>query len=302
MTVNLAQLRAFVAVVDEGGFGAAAPVLGISQSAVSHAIAALERSVGAPVLHRCGTVRPTSFGSQLLGPARDAIAAAEAITGLAAEQSRSPAGLVRLAAPPSACQGLLPPLLTWWLAEFPRVTIRVFEGEDDEVADWLRAGTVEAAVLVNPDPPQGAVIGTDTFQALLRTDHPLAGETEVNLADLADDPLLLCSCGGCERQLHDLYRRAGLRLAPAHWISELTTQLAMVRSGLGVSIVPGLVQSMLGDGLVLVPLRPTASRRLALTGPVGRPWHPALTALISSAEARLRGAAVSGREQLRSPE
>ena len=182
------------------------------------------------------------------------------------------------------------------------MTIRVFAGEDDEVADWLRAGTVEAAVLVNPDPPQGAVIGTDTFQALLRTDHPLAGETEVNLADLADDPLLLCSCDGCERQLRDLYCRAGICLAPAHWISELTTQLAMVRSGLGVSIVPGLVQSMLGDGLVLVPLRPTASRRLALTGPVGRPWHPALTALISSAEARLRGAAVSGREQLRSPE
>jgi hypothetical protein len=40
-----------------------------------------------------------------------------------------------------------------------------------------------------------------------------------------------------------------------------------------------------GDGLVLVPLRPTASRRLALTGPAGRPWHPALTALIASAEA-----------------
>jgi hypothetical protein len=58
-----------------------------------------------------------------------------------------------------------------------------------------------------------------------------------------------------------------------------------VRSGLGVSIVPGLVQSMLGDGLVLVPLRPTASRRLTLTGPAGRPWHPALAALIGSAEA-----------------
>ena len=167
------------------------------------------------------------------------------------------------------------------------MTIRVFEGEDDEVADWLRTGTVEAAVLVNPYPPRGMVIGTDTFQALLRTDHPLAGEAEVSVADLADDPLLLCSCGGCERQLQDLYRRAGLRLAPAHWISELTTQLAMVRSGVGVSIVPGLVQSMLGDGLVLVPLRPTALRRLALTGPADRPWHPALAALIGSAEAWL---------------
>ncbi|MEU4742777.1 LysR family transcriptional regulator, partial [Actinosynnema sp. NPDC023658] len=46
MALNFAQLRAFLAVVDEGGFGTAAEALGITQSAVSHAVAALERTLG----------------------------------------------------------------------------------------------------------------------------------------------------------------------------------------------------------------------------------------------------------------
>jgi DNA-binding transcriptional LysR family regulator len=77
--INIAQLRAFVAVVDEGGFGSAAAALGITQSAVSHAVAALERTVGTQVIHRGGGASPTPFGQRMLDHARAALAATEAI-------------------------------------------------------------------------------------------------------------------------------------------------------------------------------------------------------------------------------
>lgn len=288
MTLNLAQLRAFVAVVDEGGFGAAAPVLGISQSAVSHAVAALERTVGAPVLYRgAAPATPTTIGVQLLEHARTALAATQAIMDLAATHRDSPVGLLRLAAPPTVCHGLLPELVATWKADFPRVSVKIFEGEDDEVETWLSGGTVDAAVLINPDGDRGALLGTDEFQALLRADHPLAGESELHPADLTDDPLLLCSCTGCERQLRELYRLAALPLTATHWVSGLSTQLDMVREGLGISIVPDLIRSMIGDELVLVPLNPTVRRRLILTGPPQGSWHPSVTALIGSLERQL---------------
>ena len=66
MALNLPQLRAFLAVVDEGGFGTAAEALGVTQSAVSHAVAALERTLGHPVLLRRGTPRPTAFGAEVV--------------------------------------------------------------------------------------------------------------------------------------------------------------------------------------------------------------------------------------------
>ncbi|MEU7476403.1 LysR family transcriptional regulator [Lentzea sp. NPDC042327] len=279
MTLNFAQLRAFLAVADEGGFGAAADALGITQSAVSHAVASLERSLGHPVLSRRGGTKPTAFGQEVLAHARAAVTASTAITDLAERRRGGVRGTVRLAAPPTVCQGLLPDLLTRWRAEFPQVAVRVFEGEDDEVAEWLAGGTVEAAVLVDPPPGHGAQVGEDTFHALLRTDHPLAGQSHVSVADLADDPFLL-SRGGCERHVRQAH--TGHPFTPRHRVRELGTLLAMVRAGVGVSLVPGLVASMLPADLVMLPLREPVVRTLVLSGPAGREWHPAVTALVDS--------------------
>jgi DNA-binding transcriptional LysR family regulator len=282
MNVNLAQLRAFLTVLDDGGFTAAADRLGISQSAVSHSIATLERTLGSPLLTRHGPPRPTAFGEQILPHAFAALAAAAAICDLAAERDGLPTGTVRLAAPSTVCQGLLPPLMMRWRTDFPRVEVALFEGEDDEVADWLTQNTVDLAVLVDPPPGPGVTVGQDVFHALLHRDHPLAQEATIDVADLADDPFLL-SCGGCERHIRDLYRRSGTPFTPTHRVREVATLLAMVRSGVGVSIVPGLAATMLGPQLVMVPLNHCVSRNLVLTGPRDRPWHPAATAIVSAA-------------------
>lgn len=280
--INIAQLRAFVAVVDEGGFGSAAASLGLTQSAVSHAVASLERTVGAQILHRSGMAAPTGFGEAMLDHARAALAATEAIADLSAAQRGAPTGVIRLGAPPTVCQGLLPELVASWRAEFPRVTVRVFEGEDDEVADWLAGHSIEAAVLVDPSrSTPGALLATDEFQVLLPNEHPLAGKASVRLADLGTDPLLF-SGGSCERPIQELFRDANIRLRPTHHVRELSTLFAMVRSKMGITIVPSLVRSIIADDLVLVALRPTRQRRLVLTGATDTPWHPALTALANS--------------------
>jgi DNA-binding transcriptional LysR family regulator len=281
MRLNLSQLRAFVAVLDHGGFGAAADELGISQSAVSHAVAALERALGGAVLTRHGRPRPTAFGDLILGHARAALTAVTAIGDLAAQRDGLPAGVVRLAAPTTVCQGLLPRLMPRWKAELPRVDVAIFEGEDDEVADWLARNTVDLAVLVDPPPGPGRLLAEDAFHVLLRDDHPLARERSIDVADLEDDAFLL-SCGGCERQIRELHRQAGTPFSPAHRIRDMGTLLAMVRAGIGVTVVPGLTAAMLVPRLVMVPVRPPVGRRLVLTGPADRPWHPAATALVTT--------------------
>ncbi|MGK4580136.1 LysR family transcriptional regulator [Kitasatospora sp. HPMI-4] len=282
--VNLAQLRALVAVVENGGFGAAAGELGISQSAVSHAVAALERAVQAPVVHRTGRIRPTRLGEQLLPHARAATASADAIAAIAARHQGGPAGTVRLAAPTTVCQGLLPRLLGEWQAAHPRVKVRIFEGEDDELAAWLASGTVDAAVLIDPEPaPAGSLLlARDSMHALLRRDHPLAGQQVVDIRELEDDAFLL-SEGGCERHIREVYRRIGGRFTPAHRIRDVGTLISMVHAGIGVSVMPALAHAMIPSGCVLIPLHPRVTRRLVLTGPADRPWHPAVTALVATA-------------------
>ncbi|MFJ9844970.1 LysR family transcriptional regulator [Kitasatospora sp. NPDC101155] len=280
--VNLAQLRALVAVADSGGFGAAADELGISQSAVSHAVAALERSLGSPVLRRGSPCLPTPLGEQILPHARTAVASAAAVRTIATRHSGGPTGTVRLAAPTTVCQALLPGLLRGWKAAYPQVTVRLFEGEDAELPTWLEAGTVDAAVLVDagPLPPGAVALGADSMHALLRRDHPLAGQETVHVAELEDDDFLL-SEGGCERHIREAYRRAGTRFTPRHRIRDLNTLIGMVHAGVGVSVMPALALTMLPPDCVLVPIRPAVHRTLTLTGPSGRPWSPAVSGLLA---------------------
>ncbi|MEU6822075.1 LysR family transcriptional regulator [Streptomyces atriruber] len=284
MTVNFPQLRAFLAVVDAGGFSAAADELGLSQSAVSHAVASLERELAAPLLIRSGPVRTTALGERVLPYARSALSAVRAVTELA-EDAGTVAGTVRLASTPTVCQGLVPGLLRHWRESCPRVTVRVFEGDSAEVARWLDDGTADAAVLIDPPPGPGVQLALDGYRVLLPRDHPLAGEPVVDIGDLADDPLLI-SPNGCEDRIRALHRLAGLRFGPAHRVRDLATLISMVQAGIGVTVLSEVSRSLVPPDLVLLPVEPQTARRLVLSGPRDRPWHPAVRPLAESAAAR----------------
>ncbi|WP_328548652.1 LysR family transcriptional regulator [Streptomyces platensis] len=299
MTLNLPQLRAFLAVVDAGGFSAAAADLGMSQSAVSHAVASLERELAAPLLIRAHPVRTTALGERVLPHARMALSAVRSVEETAADASGAMTGTVRLAATPTVCQGLVPGLLRHWREDQPRITVRVFEGDSGEVAAWLEDGTADAAILI--DPPQataegrphadpGIQLATDEYRALLPRDHPLADEPGVDLRDLEGDPFLI-SPNGCEARVRTLHRRAGLRFSPTHRVRDLATLIRMVQAGIGVTVLSEVSRSLIPADLVLLPLTPQTSRPLVLTGPQARPWHPALRTLAESAAGHLAHAA-----------
>ncbi|GAA2588368.1 LysR family transcriptional regulator [Streptomyces tubercidicus] len=292
-TLNLPQLRAFLAVVDAGGFSAAAAELGMSQSAVSHAVASLERELAAPLLIRAHPVRTTVLGERVLPHARMALSAVRSVEQLAAEATGTMTGTVRLAATPTVCQGLVPGLLRHWREDQPLVTVRVFEGDSSEVSAWLEDGTADAAVLIDPPPATagsyphpGVQLATDGYRALLPRDHPLAEEPAIDLRDLEDDPFLI-SPNGCEARVRTIHRLAGLRFSPTHRVRDLATLISMVQAGIGVTVLSEVSRSLIPADLVLLPLKPDTSRRLVLTGPQNRLWHPALRTLADSAAGHL---------------
>jgi len=294
MSVTLRQLDVFVAVADHGGFGAAAAALGMSQSSVSHALASLEAAVGGDLVARATPVRPTALGEVLLPHARATLAAARSFTAAAAAQTRAAtSGTISLSVPPTVARGLLPGLLRLWHERLPHLEITVFEAVDEEIHQWLESGTVDAAFLIDPDPfPHGALhVATDVYEAVVRADHPLAGEDVIDLADLLEDPLLVTT-SGFEPPLRRLHALADLPYRPARRIRELMTLLSMVEAGIGVGVLPALAASMLSDTLTLVPLRPRLERRLVLTGPTARPWHPSVLAIRDLTEAAGRASSV----------
>jgi DNA-binding transcriptional LysR family regulator len=198
MSVSLRQLTVFVSVAEHGGFGAAATALGMSQSSVSHSLASLEATVGGGLVRRAAPVEPTPLGTLLLPHARATLSAARAFDAAAAAHNSAAApGSISVSVPPTVARGLLPGLLRLWHERVPHIEITVFEAIDEEIEGWLEAGTVDAAFLIDPDPfPHGALqVGTDAYEAVVRSDHPLAGQESIALAELLEDPLMVTTSG-----------------------------------------------------------------------------------------------------------
>lgn len=263
--MNLAQLRAFATVAHSGSVSDAAVQLGLTQSAVSHALASLERELGARLIirDRAGCL-PTDLGARILPDAAEALRHADRIADIAAAESGLRGGRLRVGLIPSA-SSVLPPLIAQFRHRYPGIAVAVFEGTDQEVSDWIDDRTVDLGVVAGPRPDLETVpLAEDEMLAVVPSGHQMASRGEITVAGLAGEPFLV-SAGGCGpaiRRLHDQHR---VPLAPASWVTDMTTLLAMVREGLGVSIIPALSLGTSHDGITALPLRPRAPRTLLLS-------------------------------------
>src|SRR5690349_10975794 len=148
---TLLQLRSFVAVVEHGGFTAASRRLGLPQPAVSRAVGALEKELGLPLLVRSREgLSLTAAGSVALTHAREAVHHLTSMrTGVAALGSEI-GGTLSLASLPSVTGRLVAPQLQTFTQRHPAVQIRLLEGSEEEVRDWLDQGAAEAGVVSLP--------------------------------------------------------------------------------------------------------------------------------------------------------
>ena len=170
---ELNVLAAFLAVAEERSFTRAAKRLGVSQSALSHAIRGLEEQIGVRLLARTTrSVAPTDAGDELLAHLRPALAdirgALEKLSGL----RDKPAGRVRLLVSPLAATAVLAPKLGQFARDYPDVVLDVTS--DDSRIDLVAAGFdagihfgefIEqdmVAVRVSRD-PRPAIVGSSAY-------------------------------------------------------------------------------------------------------------------------------------------
>lgn len=170
---DLTALPAFLAVAEERSFTRAARRLGVSPSAVSHAVRKLEDEIGVRLLARTTrSVAPTNAGEHLLGRLRPALAdireALDRVSGLRAQ----PAGRVRLLAPRLAVKTVLAPKIGPFLRHYPDIVLDVTTDDSrmDIVAGGFDAGIhfgeyIEKdmiAVRVSPD-LRPAIVGSPGY-------------------------------------------------------------------------------------------------------------------------------------------
>jgi len=136
---ELSVLAAFAVVADERSFTRAALRLGVSTSAVSHSIRALEERLGVRLLARTTrTVAPTDAGQRLLEQLRPALGGIEAALTEVGRLREKPAGTIRLIAPPLAVAMAVSPKLAKFTRDYPDVVLDITT-EDDSRRDLIAA-------------------------------------------------------------------------------------------------------------------------------------------------------------------
>ena len=316
---GLDDYRAVLLVLGSGSFRAAAEALGVSPSALSRQVAALERTVGARLFDRhTRRVAATPQGLAFARVAERTVNVAEAGVDEFEAFLAVRRGRLAIAALPSVGAGLLPPLLERFTAEHPDVDLRILDALSEGVLHAVEMGEADIGFAAGTPAARSRLsfhaLLDDDFVALGTPDGPLAEERAYAWEELTGMPFVAMAEGTSVRELVDAAcARIGRALEPRFEVSHLATAGALVAQGLGVTALPALTLPMLHvEPLVLRPLAHFgAVRRIGLAWRSGHTLSPAARAFLElvreetpAIRARLRGPAVRSsperRQQIRS--
>ena len=295
--MRITQLKAFLAAAEYGSFTRAAHELGLSQPTVSELVRRLEQESRLEFFARGGRrLVLTAAGAELLPWARqavDSVSGAEdvvqALRGLAG-------GVASLGVLRNAEFYFLSSLAEEFHLAHPKVRVRLVGQNSVWVAEAVRRGELEAGLVVLPVPETGLEIRpVRRDQVLWVSADPSRTATPMTIERIGDAPLVLYDAhfgwsDPTRRQLADRAQAAGLTLEPVIEVENVDTALALVRRGIGETMVAQAVADspIFPAGLSTTPFAEPLHDVIALIHRRGAALSPVTQALVSNALRLLR--------------
>jgi DNA-binding transcriptional LysR family regulator len=261
--VTLTQLRYFVKAATYGSMTKAADELRIAQSAVSAAVSQLEHQIGTQLFirQRARGLVLTTAGEEMLRDTRALLEHLGEVLDSASGQAGEIRGRIRIACFVTLTPFILPRLISELGAKHPDLEVEVVETQADDVRAVLRNGTAEVALTY--DLGLGADIDTEVLHiarpyVALARDHPLATSEEIDLAQLAAEPMVLLDLPDSRDYFESMLVDAGVQPRIHYRSASYETVRGMVARGHGFSILnqePAHHGTYDGGEVVAVPIR-----------------------------------------------
>src|SRR2546423_6201947 len=270
--MELNQLRCFVAAAEELHFGRAAQRLDMLPSALGRHIRLLEDDLSTRLMPRTTrSVALTGDGVVLLREARMLLEQADGVAAKLRARGRSETATIRVGAIDSAAAGLLPMLLHDFRRRRPDVTVKLTEEKTTRLLPRLMSGRVDLALVRPPEKPDRRLeflfLLHETAVVAVSERHPLASRKRVDIADLAEQPLIVPERRSRPHS-HDLtmklFAKAGLPARIVQLADEKQTIVNLVAAELGVAIVPRWTSRMATRGVRYIPLAASNMKGLPL--------------------------------------
>jgi len=259
----LAQLRAFLIIMEEGSLNRAAIRLRISQSTLSRQMQALEADIGGALLERTTTgVRPTDAGHALANSVPGVLAGYDAAIAEARRLARGQRDLIRVGYLGSTAQIFLDPALSVMRRNHPEVKVKLLDLSPGEQIAALRKGEIDLALIGQ----EGALLSTEFYtqklttlplMAVMPAEHSLASKKRISLKELRDERFISATeedLPGHKRWITQLCRRVGFKPKFGQEAVSVSNMFTLVVIEGAVALVPSYLKHFPVAGVAMVEL------------------------------------------------
>jgi len=243
--MNLRSFQAFVEVVRQGGFSAAAKTINATQSTVSKAVRQLEDELGLTLLDReISPSRLTAAGEIVFRRALAMLAEKDDMLAELDELRGFKRGLLKLGLPPIGSSVLFAPVFAAYTKLYPQIDIQLVEHGSKRLEELLLAGDVELAASLLPvaDSFEWQDVRCEPVVALLPASHAVAQGDGVSLQDIAGLPFILFESGfALNHIILDACRSHGFSPNVAVRSSQIDFIVELVAAGMGIGFLPKMI-------------------------------------------------------------
>ncbi len=254
--MSIQKYKAFIKTIEHSSVTKAAEELGYTQSAVSKMISDLEQDWNMKLIHRyrSGAVI-TSDGIAIMPHIRDILNGYDNLQQTIVELQGLKAGTLRIGSFTSLSTNLLPMILKSFHEKHPNVQIKLFNGEYNDIIEWLRMGTIDCGFVALPVPVdiETTPFFIDSLVAVVPTKSNYARNKKFYLSDLAHETLIHLK-EEKDHEIKDFIERSGVMPANVFDVTNDYSILSMVESGLGVSIIHDLMLYPMRYNVLRLPL------------------------------------------------
>lgn len=265
---DLRQVRSLVAVAETESFTKAAEKLGVTQSAVSHSIRALETMLDCKLVERAGKrVALSQNGTILLRRFKAAIGELEKAHEELGLLKRWGQGRLRVGATHTLCTYLLPAVMQKFRELYPRCEIHIESGDTSELIDLLDHSEIDLVLGMGGREPSWTrfdPIFEDELVFVVSPEHPWAKAGSVAAEEVGKESFLVYArASETYRFLKKSFEEAGVRLRPSLSLGDMGAIKEMAKVGVGVGIVaPWVARDEIEKGeLVALPMVIATRRR-----------------------------------------
>lgn len=268
MDMNIQKYMAFVKTVELGSFTKAAFALNYSQSGISRMINDLEKEWGLALLERNRAgLRLTSDGLNVFPLIKKLTEEYEILQRRLDEIGGLKSGVVRIGTFSSVATHWIPKIIKRFQIDYPDIEFELLLGDYKEIEKWIMEGRVDFGFLRLPtlSELEATFLEQDDLLVVLSKDHPFAlgNQEKFPVAHLSNEPFILLEKEG-DSDILALFKTWGFLLNIRYRTWDDYAIMAMVESGLGISILPKLILHRIPYQVVTKELDIPAYRKIGL--------------------------------------